>query len=101
MSDRDTTGPGSRASDDRASRLSKAILRISQSLDLATVLDEIVESACELTGARVGVITTMDERGEIQDFVVSGLSPEGRQAMVGWLDGPRLFEHFRDLPCAA
>ena len=98
MNDRDSTGPGSRASADRASRLSAAILRISQSLDLATVLDEVVESACALTGARAGVITTMDERGELQDFVVRGLSPEERRQMMGWVDGPRLFEHLRDLP---
>ena len=40
---------------DPTSRLSAAILRISQSLDLATVLEEAVESARALTGARVGV----------------------------------------------
>ena len=48
MSGRDPTG----ASDARISRLSAAILRISRSLDLATVLEEVVESARALTGAR-------------------------------------------------
>jgi len=98
LNDRDLTGPGSRASHDHASRLSAAILRISRSLDLATVLEEVVESACALTGARAGVITTIDERGKVQEFVVSGLSPDERRAMVEWLDGLRLFEHLRDLP---
>ena len=92
MNDRDPTGP----SDDRISRLSAAILRISQSLDLATVLEEVVESARSLTGARSGVITTIDERGEVQDFVTSGLSPDERRKMVEWPDGRRLFEHLRD-----
>ena len=83
-------------SDDRISRLSAAILRISQSLDVATVLEEVVESARALTGARSGVITTIDEQGEVQDFVTSGLSPEEYRKMVEWSDGRRLFEHLRD-----
>ena len=94
MNDRDPTGP----SDERISRLSAAILRISQSLDLATVLEEVVESARVLTGARSGAITTIDERGEMQDLVTSGLSPDERRKMLEWPDGPRLFEHLRDLP---
>ncbi len=65
---------------------------------MATVLDEVVESARALTGARSGVITTLDERGEIQEFVTSGPSPEERRAMVEWPDAPQLFEHLRDLP---
>ena len=96
MNDRDPTGPGSGPSDDRISRLSAAILRISQSLDVATVLEEVVESARALTGARSGVITTIDEQGEVQDFVTSGLSPEEYRKMVEWSDGRRLFEHLRD-----
>ncbi len=98
MSDRDPAGPGSGTSDARISRLSAAILRISQSLDLATVLEEAAESARALTGARSGVITTIDERGEVQDLVTSGLPPEECRKMVEWPDGPRLFEHLRDLP---
>ena len=43
---------------ERASALSAAILRISASLDLATVLREVVDSARALTGARYGVIVT-------------------------------------------
>ena len=93
MNDRGRTGP----SDERISRLSAAILRISQSLDLATVLEEVVEGARALTGARSGVITTIEERGQVQDFVTSGLPPEERRMMLEWPDGPRLFEHLRDL----
>ncbi len=94
MNDRDPTGP----SDERISRLSAAILRISQSLDVPTVLEEVVESARVLTGARSGAITTIDERGEMQDLVTSGLSPDERRKMLEWPDGPRLFDHLRDLP---
>ena len=98
MNDRDPTGLGSRASADRASRLSAAILRISQSLDLATVLDEVVDGACALTGARAGVITTLDERGALQDLVIRGLSPAEHRKIVAWPDGERLFKHLQELP---
>ncbi len=94
MHDRDPTG----LSDERISRLIAAILRISASLDLATVLQEVVDSARALTGARVGVITTIDARGEIEDFVTSGLPPAERRQMLAWPDGPRLFTHLRDQP---
>ena len=82
----------------RISRLSAASLRISASLDLETVLNEVVESARALTGARFAAIATIDETGEPVDFVTSGFTEEEHQAMVEWSDGPRLFEHFRDLP---
>ena len=82
---------------DRISRLCAAILRISTSLDVNTVLHEVVDSARTLTGARYGVITIFDDTGQVQDFVTSGLTPEEHREMAAWPDGPRLFEHFRDL----
>ena len=83
---------------ERISRLSAASLRISASLDLSTVLQEIAESARELTGARYGAIVTIDEAGQPEEFVTSGLSAEEHRRLVEWPDGPRLFEHFRNLP---
>ena len=83
---------------DRISRLSAAVLRISASLDLDAVLHEIVESARTLTGARYGCITTIDESGKVRDFVTSGITTEEHRRIAAWSDGPRLFEHLRDLP---
>ena len=40
---------------DRLSRLSQASLRINESLDLDTVLQQVVDSARLLTGSRYGV----------------------------------------------
>ncbi len=97
MNDPDRTAPGSDAGRDRASRLSAAILRINRSLDLATVLEEAVKSACGLTGARHGVILTFDEGGRLREFFTSGLSPGERRAMVEWPDGQRFFDHLRGL----
>ena len=83
---------------DRLSRLSAAVLRVSASLDLNTVLQEVVESARALTGARYGAITTIDARGQACDFVSSGVTSEEHRQLAEWPDGPKLFEHLRDLP---
>ena len=82
---------------ERISALSTASLRISASLDLETVLNEVVESAQSLTGARLGAIATIDEAGAPQDFVTSGITEAEHRAIVEWTEGPRLFEYFRDL----
>ena len=82
---------------ERISALSAASLRISASLDLETVLREVVESAQSLTGARLGTIATIDEAGAPQDFVTSGITEAEHRAIVEWTEGPRLFEYFRDL----
>ncbi|MYH34884.1 MAG: response regulator [Gammaproteobacteria bacterium] len=83
---------------ERISQLSAAILRISASLDLATVLQEVVDSARALTRASYGVIVTIDETGEVRDFVTSGFTPEEKRRFAEWSEGPRLFAHLRDLP---
>ena len=57
---------------DRLSRLSQASLRINESLDLDTVLQEVADGARALTGSRYGVITTLDGSGRPMDFVTSG-----------------------------
>ncbi len=81
----------------RISALSAASLRISASLDLETVLREVVETAQSLTGARLGAIATIDEAGAPQDFVTSGITEAEHRAIVEWTEGPRLFAYFRDL----
>ena len=83
---------------ERISALSAAVLRISASLDVTTVLQEAADSACALTAARYGIITTIDEAGEVREFVTSGFTPDEQRQFVDWPDGPKLFAHFRDLP---
>ena len=82
---------------DRISKLSAASLRISASLDLDTVLKEVVESARSLTGARYGGIVTTGVSGRDFDFVSSGLTEEEHRQLLDWAEGPRLCEHVRDL----
>ena len=83
---------------DRLSRLSEASLRINESLDPDTVLQEVMDNARALTGARFGAITTLDDQGGLLDFITSGLSPEERAAMLALSEGPRLFEYFSSVP---
>ena len=82
---------------ERNSRLHAAILRISSSLDLDTVLREIVDSARALIGARYGMIATVDGDGKIEEFIASGLSDDERRHMEEWPHGYAFFEHLRDL----
>ena len=82
----------------RSATLNAAILRINASLDLDTVLDEVMESARALTGARWGVLVGIDEAGEPQDFLTSGFTPEEELELAAWPHSLRLFEHLRGLP---
>ncbi len=82
----------------RIATLNAAILRINASLDLDTVLGEVVESARALTGARLGFIATVDEAGAPDGFVFSGVTPEEQRELLAWPDSVRLFEHLRSLP---
>ena len=82
----------------RIASLSAAILRISASLDVDTVLNEIAQAARALTGARYAVITAVDDAGELEDFVMSGLAPDERQRLLEWPEAMQVFEHLRDLP---
>ena len=82
---------------ERTSRLIAAILRISASLDMDTVLREVLENARALTGARNGVITVVDEAGSPQDFFTSGFTPEEELRMLEWPDRFRFFEHLHNL----
>ena len=64
---------------ERLSRLSEASLRISGDLDFDTVLQEVLDSARSLTGARYGVITLLDHGGQAKDFLgpPQGAGPAG------------------------
>ena len=83
---------------DRASALAAAILGVSASLDLDTVLREIVEGARGLTGARLGIVATADEAGVPGDYVFAGFQPGEERELVEWSGGLALFEHLHELP---
>ncbi len=77
----------------RVSALSAANLRVCASLELGTVLREVLESARVLTGTRYGAIVTLDDSGQPLDFVTSGLSDEEQRRLMELPDAARLFVH--------
>ena len=79
------------------SRLCAAILRIGGSLDVDTVMRAAVEEARALTGARIGVVVTADEKGRPSEYVMSGVTPEQREWFENWPGGPEFFDHMREL----
>ena len=83
---------------ERISALCAASVRISASLDLPTLLGEVVDSARALTGARYGAVATVNADGQLQDFVSRGTNEAEHRRLLEWPDGPRLFERLRDLP---
>ena len=68
-----------------------------KTLNLDTVLQEVVDSARILTDARYAAITTQDEIGELEDLVFSGLNPDEIEQAVGFPAGPALFQYLSRL----
>ena len=83
---------------ERLTRLSEAILRINDSLDLDAVLQRALDSARALTGAQYGVLTTQDAMGQMEDFLASGLSAEEAQQLWGMPGGAEIFEYVNAIP---
>ena len=82
---------------DRLSRLSQASLRINESLDFDTVLQEVVDSARALTASRYAAITVLSEAGQLSDFIVSGLTREQHQGLWDMPEGQGFFEYLSGL----
>ena len=82
---------------ERFSRLSQASRRINESLDFDTVLQDVVDSARDLTGARYGAITVLGEAGQRPDFIVSGLTREEHQGLWEMPQGLGFFEYLSGL----
>ena len=82
---------------ERLSRLGEVSVRISESLDANTMLDEVVAGACTLTGASIGGITINDGSGQLLDFVTYGISPDEHQELVDLPRGSELWEYLKKL----
>ena len=95
---------------ERLSRVSEASLHISENLDIDAVLQGVLDSARYLTGARYGVMTHLDDSGEVQDFLTSGMSAEETGQVREWSQHlrylgdivepfrvPDLLEYFRSM----
>ena len=85
---------------DRYLQLSDITLRITGTLEYDSVVREVIDGACKLTGAQYGVIALIGESGTLQDTVTSGITagqlrqmdtPPTGEGLLGYLnelDGP-------------
>lgn len=64
---------------DRA--LLDAVVAISSDLDMHRVLNRIVVSACEITGAKYGALGVLGHSGGLIDFITFGLTQEEHEAI--------------------
>ena len=78
-------------------KLSQASRRINESLDFHSVLQDVVDSARDLTYARYGGITVLDDAGEFEEFVTSGLTPEEHQMLAQLPESAPLFTHLNEV----
>ncbi len=83
---------------ERLTRMSEASLRINDSLELNEVLQMALDSARSLTGAPYGVMTTLDEAGQVEDFLASGLTPEEAEQLWSMPGGQDLFQYLETIP---
>lgn len=82
---------------ERLTRLSRASQRINESLDFETVLQGVVDSARSVTDARYCVVTLLDEEGHVQEYLVSGMTPEEASQMWNFPEAHRLYEYLRQI----
>ncbi|MGY4894539.1 GAF domain-containing protein [Micromonospora aurantiaca (nom. illeg.)] len=61
---------------ERLRALLDAVVGIGSDLDLRSTLQRIVQSACELAGARYGALGVIGPDRTLHDFIVHGISPE-------------------------
>ena len=78
---------------ERQTRLGEATLLINDGLELDAVLQRVLDSARSLTVAHYGVMTTLDESGEIEDFLASGLTQAEAQGLWEMPGGREIFEY--------
>ena len=81
----------------RLSKLSEASLRVSETLDVNTVLKEVIDNARDLTDARYGALLTYEQSGGIQDFITSGLSDEEIERLNVSPKGLGLLGHMNEI----
>ena len=83
---------------ERLSRLSAASLHITEDLDIDAVLQGVVDGARLLTGADRGCMTVLDDAGQLQDFITSGMTEQDHRRFVGLAGGLEFFAYLSSLP---
>ena len=82
---------------ERQTRMGEACIRINESLDFESVLQEVVDSARSLTHATYGMMTVLDESGRLQDCLASGLTPNQTDRLLNLPEGDGLYEYLGNI----
>ena len=98
MNQSDIPRPETQPPGDRLSRFSEASLRINETIEFDNVLQEVVESARTLTGARYGMMATLDQSGGSERLFSSGTTAEEHRQLEDTPGRIQFFEHIRRLP---
>ena len=81
----------------RLSNLGEGGRRVSETLDVRVVLQEVIGNACYLTGARYGALLTYEPSGGIEGFITSGLSAEVIERLNTALQGLGLLGYMNEI----
>ena len=93
MKTEDRPGIELRALQERLTKLSEASLRINENLDFDSVLQDVVDSARNISDARYGGMTVLNDAGRLEQFVTSGLTDEQHRILAALPESVPLFEH--------
>lgn len=77
-----------------------AVIAMSTDLDLPRVLDRIVVSACELTGAQYGALGVIGDEGGLAEFLYYGIDAETRERIGNLPEGRGILGLLIDEPVA-
>ena len=97
MNEVTNTRPETEALRNRLSSLSEASPRITESLDLDTILKGVIDGARSLTGARYGALLILDDEGRMQDLVTSGMTPKERRRLGALPKGLELLGYLSEI----
>ncbi len=88
---------GTHSPGDRLSRLSAAILRINESLNVDAALQAVMDGARSLTGAPYAAIITLDVAGWVENHLVLGFHPADVERLWQAPKGEVFFQYLNAL----
>ncbi len=81
----------------RVAKMSEVSRRITESLDLDTVLQEVVDGARSLTDAKYGALVVFDDSGRVQDLLTSGMTLEERKRIGSLPSGAGILGYLNEI----
>ncbi|MGZ4661735.1 MAG: GAF domain-containing protein, partial [Arthrobacter sp.] len=85
---------------DQMQGLLGAVVSLTEDLSLEAVLDRVVQSACELVGARYGALGVLNDDEELGHFITVGIDDEGMRLIGDLPPGRGVLDHLLVQPQA-